>query len=371
MELLKYILISIPVISSMTGGIILLVVFFKNLSQTEIPILRTLGGYYGVLILLWFLDKLTQDQFSIRIYILPLMMLLVMLSQVLFYHFVCFFMPTKSAFNNFHYKQAFFMGIVSHVFFFILSNTNGGTTLDFQFLYAKSLSICVISSVAYYTFLFWRRMYNYHQKKLIAGIQQCSWIHLLLLGKTTFSILLFFYDRSVWIYCLLVLVLFFQHVVITFNLLQEKNNMRIPQRYKNNIMLSSGQIICVDQAGGLYHDVLETTFVYPNENANNVLTQHDIVTYFANNKPYTNKNFRLDSIVTHFGVNRTYVSKFINITYNCTVSQFINDWRLKEVEYLLQIEKKSNIENLVIKAGFSDYRHYLRALHNAEKRQQF
>ncbi|MCS4240089.1 hypothetical protein M2306_001963 [Myroides gitamensis] len=44
MELLKYILISIPMISSMTCGIILMVVFYKNLSVTEIPILKTLGG---------------------------------------------------------------------------------------------------------------------------------------------------------------------------------------------------------------------------------------------------------------------------------------------------------------------------------------
>ncbi|MGG5506935.1 MULTISPECIES: AraC family transcriptional regulator [unclassified Myroides] len=371
MELLKYILISIPVISSMTGGIILLLVFFKNLSHTEIPIFRTLGGYYSMLIALWFLDKLTHNQFDIRIHILPLMMLFVMLSQVFFYHFVCFFMPTKKTSHRFHYKQAFLMGIVAYVLFFILSKTNGVTTLDYQFLYAKSLGICIISSTVYYTFLFWRRMYNYQQKKWIVDGQPYNWIHLLLLGKTIFTILLFFYDRSVWIYCLLVLVLFFQHVVVAFRLLQEKNNMRIPQRYKNNIMLSSGQIICVDQGGELYPDVSKTTFFYPIENANNVLTQHDIVTYFTDCKPYTDRDFRLDTIVSHLGVNRTYVSKFINITYNCNVSQFINDWRLKEVAYLKQIEKENSIENLVIKAGFSDYRHYLRALKNAEKRQQF
>ena len=371
MELLKYILISIPMISSMTCGIILLVVFYKNLSRIEIPILRTLGGYYGVLILLWFLDNLTQDLLLIRIHLLPLMLLFVALSQVFFYHFVCFFTPTKKKFNNFHYVQAFLLGILSYAILCVLLKTEGFQTLDHQYLFAKSLGICITTCVGYYTLLFWIRMYRYHQGKPVVKIQQYTWIHLLLLGKTLFSLLIYFNDRSVFIYCLLVLVLFFQHVVVTFNLLQEKNKMRIPQMYKTNVMLSSGQIICVDQAGAFNYDVAETTLVYPNEMANNLLTQEEIVAYFTKNKPYTNKNFRLDSIVNHFGVNRTYVSKFINVTYNCNVSQFINYWRLKEVEYLQQIEKENSIEHLVVKAGFSDYRHYVRAARNAEKRQQF
>lgn len=181
-------------------------------------------------------------------------------------------------------------------------------------------------------------------------------------------LLLFVIDhRTILAYSILVLLVAFKDLILTFNVLYGKNRMRIPQTYKNNIMLPSGQIICVDQAREQGNDIVRPAFVHNNEN--NLLTQQDIETYFAQNKPFTNKNFRLDTIVNHFGVNRTYVSKFINVTYNCNVSQFINYWRLKEVEYLQQTEREINLENLAVKAGFSDYRHYVRAIKNAEKRQ--
>lgn len=371
MELLKYILISIPMISTMTCGSILLVVFYKNLSVTETPILRTLGGYYGVFIVLWFIDNLTQNNLAIRISLLPIMFLLVTLSQVFFYHFVCFFTPMKNKFNYFHYVQAVFLGIMAYAFLYALSKTEGCQTLDHQFLLSTCLSICMEICIAYYTFLFWIRVYNYHQEKSNFRMEQLNWIHLLLLGKTLFSILILLNSRNVWMYSLLVLVLSFQHIILTFNILQEKKRIKIPQLYKTNIMLSSGQIISIDQIGAQGNDVLGSTCIHPNENTSNLLTQQDIVTYFTQRKPYTDKNFRLETLVNHFGVNRTYMSKFINVTYHCNVSQFINYWRLKEVEYLQKTDLESSLEHLVVKAGFSDYRHYVRAVKNAEKRQRF
>ncbi|MBB1151215.1 MULTISPECIES: helix-turn-helix transcriptional regulator [unclassified Myroides] len=371
MELLKYILISIPMISSMTCGSMLLVVFYKNLSVAETPILRTLGGYYGVLIVLWFIDNLTQKTQAIRISLLPIMLLLVCLSQVLFYHFVSFFTPMKKKFNYYHYIQAIFLGIMSYVFLYVLSRTEGFHTLDHQFLLSKSLSTCMGICITYYTFLFWIRVYKYQRGIEHSGKKKLSWIHLLLLGKTVFSVLILSNNKSVWVYTLTVLTMSFQHIVLTFNLLQEKKRIKIPQSYKTNILLSSGQIISVDQTGTQSNDVLESSFVHANDNANNLLTQRDIVAYFTQSKPYTDKNFRLETIVNHFGVNRTYVSKFINVTYHCNVSQFINSWRIKEVEYLQKTDKESNLEHLVVQAGFSDYRHYVRAVKNAEKRQRF
>lgn len=371
MELLKYILISIPLISSMTCGSILLVVFYKNLSVSETPILRTLGGYYGVFIVLWFMDNLTQNKLAIRIRLLPIMFLLVTLSQVFFYHFVCFFTPGKKKFNYFHYVQAVFLGMMTYVFLYALSKTAGFQTLDHQFLLSKCLSISMAVCITYYTFLFWIRVYKYHQEKSAFRMEQLNWIHLLLLAKTIFSILILLNNRSVLGYSLLVLVFSLQHIVVTFNMLQEKKRIKIPQYYKTNIMLSSGQIISVDQMGGQVNGGLEPVFTPSNENASNLLTQQDIVTYFTQSKPYRDKNFRLDALVNHFGVNRTYMSKFINLTYHCNVSQFINYWRLKEVEYLQKTDKESSLEHLVVQAGFSDYRHYVRAVKNAEKRQRF
>ncbi|MGQ8869625.1 AraC family transcriptional regulator [Myroides sp. TSA_177.3] len=372
MELLKYILISIPMISSMTCGIILMVVFYKNLSVTEIPILKTLGGYYLALIALWITDNLTQKLLGSRIFLLPVLSLLITLSQVCFYHFICYIIPVKKKFNYLQYQMIFVVFVLSYAFIYALFQAKGYQELDVQTFCIQYLSIYITLNTGVYTLLCWRRVYRYHQAKNKRKIQikRLNWIHLILVLKSIFTLLFSLKSYSVIVQAITVFVLSFQHIILTFNMLLEKNRVKIPIAYKTNVLLSSGQIVAVDQMGTLANDVLEATFINSNTRTENLLTQSDIVNYFTKDKPYIKKDFRLDTLVSHFGVNRTYVSKFINVTYNCNVSQFINCWRLKEVEHLQATSKENNMEELVVQAGFSDYRHYLRAVHSAEKRQQ-
>lgn len=372
MELLKYILISIPMISSMTCGIILMVVFYKNLSTTEIPILRTLGGYYFALIALWITDNLTQKLLGSRIFLLPLLSLFIMLSQVCFYHFVCLIIPTKKKFNNLQYRMIVVVFVLSYAFIYALWQTNGYQQLDFQVFCTQYLRIYIILNTGVYTVLCWIRVYRYHQEKSKRKIQikRLNWIHLVLVLKLSFTLFFILNTANIIVQSLTVFILSFQHIVLTFNMLLEKNRAKIPIAYKTNVLLSSGQIVSIDQTGTLINDGLTSTFVNQHPSIENLLTQKDIVYYFMQDKPYTKNDFRLDTLVSHFGVNRTYISKFINVTYNCNVSQFINCWRLKEVEQLQLAHKEKSLEELVVMAGFSDYRHYLRAAHSAEKRQQ-
>ncbi|MDM1046136.1 helix-turn-helix transcriptional regulator [Myroides sp. 1354] len=370
MELLKYILISIPMISSMTCGIILMVVFYKNLSVTEIPILRTLGGYYFALIALWITDNLTQKLLGSRIFLLPVLSLFITLSQVCFYQFISYIVPAKRKRNNLQYQIILVVFSLSYIFIYVLAKTDGIRQLDVQAFCNQYLRIYIILNTGVYTLLCWKRVYQYHQEKnkRKIKIKRLNWIHLLLTLKLAFTLFFSFNNYSVFVQGITVFILSFQHIILTFNMLLEKNRVKIPIAYKTNVLLSSGQIVSVDQTGTLTNDVLETTFVNPNIRTENLLTQNDIVNYFTKDKPYTKNDFRLDTLVTHFGVNRTYISKFINVTYNCNVSQFINCWRLKEVEQLQATRKEMNMDDLVIQAGFSDYRHYLRAVHSAEKR---
>ncbi|WP_158961089.1 helix-turn-helix domain-containing protein [Myroides fluvii] len=372
MELLKYILISIPMISSMTCGIILMVVFYKNLSVTEIPILRTLGGYYLALIALWATDNLTQKLTGGRLFLLPAMSLFITLSQVCFYHFICYIIPAKKKFNYLQYQMTFVVFVLSYAFIYALAQTNGYQQLDFQTFSARYLSIYITLNTGVYTVLCWRRVYLYHQEKnkRKIRIKRLNWVHLILTFKLIFTLFFSLNNYSIIVQGITVFVLSFQHIILTFNMLLEKNRIKIPVAYKTNVMLSSGQIVAVDQTGTLANELLESTFINSNTGVDNLLTQQDIVNYFTKDKPYTKKDFRLDTLVSYFGVNRTYMSKFINVTYHCNVCQFINCWRLKEVKYLQAIGKENSLEDLVLQAGFSDYRHYLRAVQSAEKRQQ-
>ena len=63
--------------------------------------------------------------------------------------------------------------------------------------------------------------------------------------------------------------------------------------------------------------------------------------------------------------NRTYISAFINREYGMNFNRFINHYRLKEVERLQSeaIERKQKVSSMeiVIHAGFSNYRSYFRA----------
>lgn len=63
--------------------------------------------------------------------------------------------------------------------------------------------------------------------------------------------------------------------------------------------------------------------------------------------------------------NRTYISAFINREYGMNFNRFINNYRLKEVERLQSeaVQKKQKISSMeiVIHAGFSNYRSYFRA----------
>lgn len=359
-------------ISSLTCGIILMVVFYKNLSVTEIPILRTLGGYYFALFLLWITTNLTHNLVEMRLFLLPILSLFVTLSQVCFYHFICYIIPAKKKFNFFQYKMIFILFVLSYAFVYALSMTKGIQHLDLDGFFSKFIRVYITLNIVYYTVLCWMRIYCYHKEKSKrkTKIKRMNWVHVVLLIKTVFTLSFYFNNYSVIMQSISVLVLSSQHIILTFSMLLEKNRLKIPVVYKTNIMLSSGQIVCVDQTETLTNDILESTFISSHTQAENLLTQQDIVTYFTKDKPYTNKDFRLDKLVSHFGVNRTYVSKFINVTYNCNVSQFINCWRLKEVEQLQMRYKENSIEDLVLQAGFSDYRHYLRAVHSAEKRQQ-
>ena len=63
--------------------------------------------------------------------------------------------------------------------------------------------------------------------------------------------------------------------------------------------------------------------------------------------------------------NRTYISAFINREYGVNFNRFINNYRLKEVERLhaeaVQRKQKTPVLDIVLHAGFSNYRSYFRA----------
>jgi len=364
MDLYKYILISIPLISSMTCGIIFTVVFPKSLSLTKNKIRQTLGSYYILMTLLWFITNISVENNKGILFLIPFFFLLIHLTQVVFYHFICYIIPTKEIFNSFYYKMTIAIFIMSAILVYVLYNIDTSTGFSITSFFYQYLYIYTSLNMIYYTTLCWIRLYAYKREKYKMQFAKIkfSWVSALLVLKTLFSVLFIFNNhRIILLDTLIVLLIAVQQIIMVFNILQKDILAKIKAEYKTNILVSSGQIISVDNKGLVENVFVNSSHYTPEIVASGLLSQQDFLVYFSTNKPYLNKDFKLDDLVKLFGVNRSYISKFINVTFNSNVSQYINQWRIKEVEELHKTKGELPLEDLVQMAGFSNLRHYLRA----------
>lgn len=84
--------------------------------------------------------------------------------------------------------------------------------------------------------------------------------------------------------------------------------------------------------------------------------------YLHDCKPYLDPKLRITDMAEELKTNRTYLSGFINREYGMNFSRLINRHRLQELDRLrlsARYSGRGNME-LVLKAGFRNYRNYLR-----------
>ncbi|MDR1222991.1 MAG: AraC family transcriptional regulator [Tannerella sp.] len=84
--------------------------------------------------------------------------------------------------------------------------------------------------------------------------------------------------------------------------------------------------------------------------------------YLQDKKPYLNPRLRITDVAADLCTNRNYVSTFINKEYGMNFSRVINRCRLEELArlHLLPTHKNNSNTELILSAGFSSYRNYLR-----------
>ncbi len=84
--------------------------------------------------------------------------------------------------------------------------------------------------------------------------------------------------------------------------------------------------------------------------------------YMSTRKPYLNTKLHIADVAAGLNTNRTYLSNFINREYGMNFSRWINRLRLQELERIRfdpACRELSGME-LVVQAGFSNYRAYAR-----------
>jgi len=105
------------------------------------------------------------------------------------------------------------------------------------------------------------------------------------------------------------------------------------------------------------------------DNGSRRLNRERFEHYIRTIKPYLNPHPRIMDMAADLSTNRTYLSNFINSEYSMNFSRYINRLRLKELDSLrldTAFNRLSGIE-LVIHAGFSSFRGYLRAKSNEDR----
>lgn len=74
--------------------------------------------------------------------------------------------------------------------------------------------------------------------------------------------------------------------------------------------------------------------------------------YFENGKPYLNKKLSIKEVAANLYTNKTYLSKIINDNMGVNFNQYVNFYRMKEVEHLLKEDSNMGMKELCDKAGF-------------------
>ncbi len=94
------------------------------------------------------------------------------------------------------------------------------------------------------------------------------------------------------------------------------------------------------------------------------LTRKVFEAYFRKEKPWLDSNFKITALVEAFDLNRNKIGAFINRTYGVNFSQYLNRRRTDELHRLQSLPENHGKRRaeLVVQAGFTDGKHYLRAV---------
>jgi AraC-like DNA-binding protein len=77
-----------------------------------------------------------------------------------------------------------------------------------------------------------------------------------------------------------------------------------------------------------------------------------LVRYFEKEKPYLNKDLSINEVSLYLYTNKTYLSKIINDNMGQNFNQFINSFRIEEVQRLFIANRNLSIQELCNMSGF-------------------
>lgn len=232
----------------------------------------------------------------------------------------------------------------------------------------------VVFGMTYYllTIAVLARYYHRTNGKQAPGRQTAGWVVFLVgisIASLLSSLLPTFQPRatilrSFWT-LLAALAMAFQHVLLSYHIIRRKYRLyTLPDH-----IAEQGAVTQTETTPGAGVEAVDTESVPasgtkpPRRHHSGKLSRVRFEAYFRDKKPWLDPACKIADLVEVFDVNRTALSGFINRTYGMNFNRYLNRWRLREFDRLCSLPSnrgKSRI-SLVEKAGFDNYRTYLRA----------
>ena len=292
------------------------------------------------------------------------LLLMLMFDQVMLYHsvFVLTQIEPKKSFSLLHYVVPVLLCAIFAVSSVFVPREAREQIYQFNdsvlstYPYFSSLflvMVVVVWSYSVFYALFGLRKIKRYRRYIVdyaADTKRINmkWLYiimsLILLSRFIPMSYLFFQNEllKLLILCLVMIIPVIQYAIITYN------------------FISTNYLIV---------DLEEEANTPPSEDAymlNNARFQR----YIRKEKPYLNPKLRITDVAAALNTNRSYVSSFINKEYGMNFCRYINRLRLEELDRLRTLPKNVGATNLelVLSAGFSSYRSYLRTKKEENKR---
>lgn len=320
-------------------------------------------GAYFIASLGWFGLVLYLVYPQAFIYYQPVFLLALMLDQVMFYHFVRIITATgeKSGFSPLHYAVPVLLTLVSlalHIGYFsghpAFSFVAADNWTDYRWqeeYVGMSLVFIVYNSLYPALSLIRIRQYRHKVVDYSADSRRSS------LG---------------WLSAMMILILISIPLPLAALLLQIDVFDTLHLTWTGALPTSAVYLILCYNLLSDNYVIIEPVMPHEaSEPIRTTLDKHRFERYVREKKPYLNPKLRITDMAYDLHTNRSYLSAFINGEYKMNFSRYINRCRLQELNALRASPYHAAYTNmdLVLLAGFSDYRSYVRTKTGEDKSQ--
>lgn len=230
---------------------------------------------------------------------------------------------------------------------------------SYAYFFTSKPFLRVIFGVSYYvlTIAVLLRYYKRINRKGTFGRSSSGWVIFLVgisIASLLSSLLPTFMPRMKILHSFWTLVascaIAFQHLLLSYHVIRRKYSLYVIRENE------SAEKQTVQPATGM-------RIKSRRRHHNGKLVRSRFESYFWEKKPYLDSSCKIADLVEVFDVNRSVISAFINKTYGMNFNCYLNHWRIKELDRLRSLPSNhgKSVGALIERAGFDNYRTYLRA----------